>query len=152
MTTDPGLLRDALLVTVALAAAATDMRWRRIPNVLTFPVMLLGLVLGVAAGSGWGNALGLVLGLAVCFPLYQGGGLKAGDVKLMMAIGAIGGPAFLLVTALAGAVAGGLVAGGYVAWQHRRRGRSLADLRTAFIPYGVPLAAGVLVALMLTPR
>ncbi len=74
---------------LAAAAAGADLRWRRVPKVLT-----LG---GVAAGLGWhawaggllpalaAAAAGLLLGL----PLLQLRVLGGGDVKLLAALGAV---------------------------------------------------------------
>ena len=45
-------------------------------------------------------ALGMLAGLAVFFPFFALGGMGAGDVKLMAAIGAWLGPALALMTAL----------------------------------------------------
>ncbi|MEX2673781.1 MAG: A24 family peptidase [Phycisphaeraceae bacterium] len=75
----------------ALVAAVTDCRTRRIRNVLTFPLLLAGLIFGGVVGgvSGLGSALlgMLVLGVpfVVLFVVASGG---AGDAKLMGAIGA----------------------------------------------------------------
>ena len=59
----------------------------------------------------------MVTGLAVFFPFFALGGMGAGDVKLMAAIGAWLGPGLALMTALYGAVAGGILAIG-VALSH----------------------------------
>ena len=59
----------------------------------------------------------MVTGLAVFFPFFALGGMGAGDVKLMAAIGAWLGPGMALMTALYGAVAGGILAIG-VALSH----------------------------------
>jgi prepilin peptidase CpaA len=75
----------------SLVAASTDLRRRRIPNWLTGPLLLSGLVFAFAVGG----AGGLLDGLAACVVLalpfvllfvFAGGG--AGDAKLMGAVGA----------------------------------------------------------------
>jgi len=53
---------------------------------------------------------GLLVGLVVFFPFFALGGMGAGDVKLMAAIGAWLGPALAILTALYGAIAGGVLA------------------------------------------
>lgn len=46
---------DVVLVVSLVATLITDLRWRRIPDWITLPAWLAGLVLGAAAG-GWGPA------------------------------------------------------------------------------------------------
>lgn len=108
----------ALAILLALATVC-DIRTHRIPN----PLALAGLVLGLV-GHGWrGGAPGLLLsleGLAVAglalLP-YALGGLGAGDVKLLGAVGALMGPQFLLWTLLGTVLAGGLLG---LVWAARR--------------------------------
>ena len=98
---------------VALVACVTDVRSRRIPNVLTFGAAAAALVfhavtpgaggLGVAAG-GW------LMGAAVFAPFFLLGGMGAGDVKLMAALGAWLGPGEALAIALYASLAGGVIA------------------------------------------
>ena len=102
-----------LVAVVAIIAAVTDWRWRRIPNWVTVPGLLLGIAVNTIA-QGWPGAreslLGAGLGLLVLFPFVLIRALGAGDWKLVGAIGAFVGPGSLisvLVTALlvAGAMA-----------------------------------------------
>lgn len=88
-------LRAPLLVALVAVTSYTDLRTHKIRNVHTFSAMLVGLVLaGVLGGlAGLGDAaLGLLVGGVVMMPLYALGIMKAGDVKLAMAIGALLGP------------------------------------------------------------
>jgi prepilin peptidase CpaA len=99
----------------ALAGAACwcDVRTRRIPNWLTFPAALLGLVAATAAYGGHGavsSAAGLLVGLAVFFPLFMLKGLGAGDVKLMGALGAWLGTSLVVGVAFYTSLAGGVLA------------------------------------------
>ena len=80
-----------VVIAVSLVAAATDWHSRRIPNVLTVPVLVAGLAwaLFVAGGAGLLEALAGVVLMGFPFVLlfvYAGGG--AGDAKLMGALGA----------------------------------------------------------------
>ena len=83
---------------LTLAAAIVDVRRGRIPDRLTFSAMAIGLTLSAAAGgpamsssvAGWG------LAAALYATLYRLHSLGAGDVKLMMAVGAIKGVGFTL--------------------------------------------------------
>lgn len=87
-------VRDLALTVLVIVVAIFDGKLRRIPNRIVFPAMLIGSIshlgwpgeLGRAAG-----AIGIVVGfLLLLFP-YAAGGMKAGDVKLLMAIGAFTG-------------------------------------------------------------
>jgi prepilin peptidase CpaA len=83
---------EVRLVSVVLIWAAwIDGRQLRVPNWMTYPLMLTGLVYGAWTGGwdGLGHSLvGLVVGLACLLPLYCVGGMGAGDVKLMAGMGA----------------------------------------------------------------
>lgn len=80
-----------IVIGVSLVAAVLDLRTRRIPNTLTFPVLISGLVWAGWVGglSGIANSVVVCLWLALPFLLlfiFFGGG--AGDAKLMGSIGA----------------------------------------------------------------
>ncbi|MFV0444595.1 MAG: prepilin peptidase [Planctomycetaceae bacterium] len=84
---------SSILVLVAAAftavAAGWDLRTRRIPNKLTFPVFLAGWVYqGIDRGwTGLGDAaLGFLVGFGILFVLWMVGGGGGGDVKLMGAL------------------------------------------------------------------
>lgn len=72
-----------------LIAAVSDLRSRRIPNKLTFPMFLLGLVFQTVF-AGWGGladaGLGFLVGFGTLFLLWLVGGGGGGDVKLMGAL------------------------------------------------------------------
>lgn len=90
----PRPLPEDLVVAVLLAIAViTDTRSRRIPNVLTFGGMAVGLAVRSLQGDAPSALLGLALAFAIGFVLWRlGGAIRAGDAKLLMAIGAIYGP------------------------------------------------------------
>jgi len=163
---EANVIRIALMVAAAAVAVFTDARERRIPNALTLPVVIAGLGIG-AASAGLG---GLVMALVGCL---TGGllfllpaaklGWGMGDLKLAAAVGAVGGPAFVLWMGLYAMAAGGLFAVVWLAWQGqfaRVAGGMQRDLRSRqaplarsglSIPYAVPIAAGMAIALLVSP-
>ena len=106
-------IAEGCAVLTVVAACVTDVSTSRIPNVLTFAAAALAIVFhaSVPGGLGFTHAgLGLIVGLAVFFPLFALGAMGAGDVKLMAAIGAWIGWQSIVLVALYGSVAGGVLA------------------------------------------
>src|SRR5438128_1409522 len=105
------------LVTGAVACL-TDLRHRRIPNVLTFGSALLAIGYRAAVGGGHGfvQALGgWFTGVAFFVVPFALGGMGGGDVKLVAALGAWLGPADTVWLALYTGAAGGVLALGVAA-------------------------------------
>ncbi len=127
-TSNPVLI--ALLLALLALATRADLRARRIPNALTFPMMAGGIVLGAAFGGFDGlkeHALGAALGLGMLMPLYIMRWMGAGDVKLMAAVGALMGTQFVWFACLWSAVFGaGIAVTGFI--HTRRMGMALAYL------------------------
>jgi prepilin peptidase CpaA len=102
-----------VVVAAALIAAATDIWKFKVYNVLTVPVMFGGLAyhafIGGWAGLG-GSAVGLAFGFAILLLFYTMGGMGAGDVKLMAAVGAWLGMPLTFYVFIASALAGGVYA------------------------------------------
>ncbi len=140
----PSLLPWSVVVLATLVAACTDLTSRRIPNMLTGPVLLLGLVHALWMGGVselsdalMGCAL-LTLPYALLFVFAHGG---AGDAKMMGAIGAwlgvANGTVVLVSVMLSGVVLGlGLVV------VRRRLGSVLANLSTIISSLLLALARG----------
>jgi prepilin peptidase CpaA len=101
---------DTVAIGIGLVACAFDLRTGRIPNWLTLGAALVALVVSTGeqglAGTG-GSALGWIVALLLWLPLYALGGMGAGDVKLIAAVGAWLGPADVIHAALYAAIAGG---------------------------------------------
>lgn len=98
MSIYPGFAYGVLLLVVA-AAAWTDVKTGLVPNRLTYPAVLLGLLywplVGLFPGdhpSAWALCqsawLGMLAGLVPFAVLVLSGGLGGGDMKLMAAAGA----------------------------------------------------------------
>jgi prepilin peptidase CpaA len=100
---------------IAAIACAIDLRQRRIPNWLTLGAALAGLGYQVAV-HGYGGLLsggaGLLVGIAIFFIPFALGGLGAGDVKLVAALGAWLGPYEIVWLAIYTVLAGGVLAVG----------------------------------------
>ncbi len=103
----------AILILALFIALITDIRSHKIPNWLTYPLIILAIISYSDVNGLQGllfSAEGLGLGLAVLMPLYIVGGMGAGDVKLMAAVGAALGPVHLFYAFLCTAIAGGIYA------------------------------------------
>jgi prepilin peptidase CpaA len=91
-------LTPPLIVALVASGVATMTDWRegKIYNKLTFPMMLVGLILNTALGDWRVGVFGLVAATALHWTLWRIGVQKAGDAKLLMAVGALMGPRFML--------------------------------------------------------
>jgi prepilin peptidase CpaA len=102
-----------LVCLTLIVAAYIDGKQLRVPNWITFPMILSGLLYhGVTAGwPGLQTALaGAAVGLLCLLPLYSIGGMGAGDVKLMAGIGAWMGVSVTVAAFFVSAVVGGAMA------------------------------------------
>ena len=100
-------------LTISVVACVTDLRTRRIPNVLTFGAALAGVIYHLATGGPIGlgeSALGWLAGALVFIVPFALGGLGGGDVKLLAALGAWIGPVEALWLALYTGIAGMVMA------------------------------------------
>ena len=154
------LIQDAVLVAFVVTIIVTDWRSRRIPNIVTYPTMLVGLILGAIEGlPGQAFQTGLLDHLAalvvaffVSYPIVALGGMKAGDGKFLMAVGAVRGTTFLLQAGVYGALIGGIIAIAFIVARRIEAARagddsSFGRLLKTWIPYGVALGLGALAAL-----
>lgn len=107
---------DMLLYLAAVLAAGfggyTDLKNHKIYNKLTMPAILCGLVCNLMLG-GLNGLLGSLLGIlsgAMFAVLWLMGMLKAGDIKLYMAVGALAGWRFCGYTMIFSVLIGGAAA------------------------------------------
>jgi prepilin peptidase CpaA len=129
-------------------AVASDARFHRVPNFLTLPALCAALLVSPWVGGAGGpiEALaGAALGFALLVGPYAIGGMGAGDVKALMALGAWIGPSATLGTAVWALIAGGTFALVWLALRGelgsflRRWGRTLvATLTLRRIAYEPP--------------
>jgi prepilin peptidase CpaA len=152
-----------------VAVVWVDITKHRIENVSVMAILLLGL-LSQLLGNGTQGIMqwlgGTAVGLGFLLPFYIGGGMAAGDVKLLAAIGSVLGP---LPTLFAGAVT--LIAGLTLAlsaiarhkWTNRNLPQSTAvasatttnaqvPLRKQRLPYAAAIAAGAVGGLLYSGR
>lgn len=173
MQVAPDLVYLQCATVCAAGAAVTDLRSRRIPNWLTGPALLAGLLLHFMYGGfpETGRALlAVLIAGGIFFAFFAAGGMGAGDVKLMAAVGALAGLSslrgVLITTALLGAVVAvvtSLANGrlretfanvGSLLAHHQANGiaphpelnvRNTSMLR---LPYALPIAGGCLAMLL----
>lgn len=164
------------LAALAIAAAVFDLRSRRIPNWLTGSGFALAVILNawLLRLAGLERAgLGALLAAAVYVPLYALRATGAGDVKLMVAIGAFAGARNWFVIFLMAAITGGVLAiillltrgglrrvagnvllilGTLVRGRAPYKSDPRLDVRhpgATTLPHAVPIAAGTLIFLAL---
>jgi prepilin peptidase CpaA len=102
-----------VVLSIGVIACVTDLRTRRIPNLLTFGAAALALVFhGIVGGlpGVQSAALGWLAGVAVFLPFFLLGGMGGGDVKLLAALGAWMGPGDAFWLAIYASIAGGVMA------------------------------------------
>jgi len=156
----------ATLVFVVLCVAC-DLRTLRIPNAITGPAILVGFGLNVwqSGSAGLMSSLGgFALAIALLFAPFALGGVGAGDVKMMGAVGALIGPRLVLHSLFVGLLLGGVFAVARLAGSSLLReklaaswrvvanavlARSLAPLKAPasdpnaiVLPYSLPLGIG----------
>ena len=162
-------MSHAVLAAGLAVAVVIDLRSRRIPNLLTATMALLGLGLAATGFSGLTLAAsvgGMVLGLLLMLPGHLLGATGAGDVKLMAAVGAILGPGLVIPAFLFTCIAGGVLAVAVAIGRRRLAatvagtGRIIAapasarsEIQTAAasrrFAYGPAIAAGSVIAVLI---
>jgi prepilin peptidase CpaA len=110
------------VLVMVVVAVATDLRSRRIPNWLTLPCLVGGVIVNcsIAGFAGLGRSLGgLTLAVLILGGLCWFNTLGMGDLKLCAAAGAWIGPSALMFALLITAMAGGLIAVAYACWARK---------------------------------
>jgi prepilin peptidase CpaA len=163
----PSMLGGVCFIGLLLVAAVSDVRTRRIPNVLVLGLAVLGIAYSAAMLPVWSGVsralLGLGLGFCLWIPFYALGMLGAGDVKLFAAGCCWLAPSQVIGAALLSALAGGVLSVAALVLSHgagitlfrvvqiTRDPSSLATPLTApagrpTLPYGLALVLGLGVA------
>ena len=106
-------LAQFVALIIALCATMTDLRTRRIPNLLTFGAAAAAIVFHTLGGGVTGTltaAGGWLAGAALFMPFFLLRGMGAGDVKLLAALGAWLGAGDAFRVAIYTSLAGGVMA------------------------------------------
>lgn len=169
------ILENIFLMAAVSLAVIFDYRFRKVPNIVTFPAIVCGLAIAFLNGGLSGlmaSTSGILLGIALLSIPYVRGGIGAGDVKLLGAIGAIKGAGFVFASFLGAAIIGGIMAVGRMAFIIK--GSDMLVLRDSLktvyytgalsaievpeyvlkekLPYAVAISGGAIVALILEMR
>jgi len=115
-------LNNFMLIILLFAAVFFDITQKRIPNFITFPAMLVGLILNIIMNGLNGflfSFYGFIIGLVIFFIPFVFGLMGAGDVKLMAAIGTIKGFKFTFSSILFAAIAGMIVTFCYLVYKKK---------------------------------
>ncbi len=160
------------LVTVVLIVAAVIDGWKlKVPNWITFPLIISGWIYSTAnygwEGFGW-SLVGTAVGLGLLLPAYAIGGMGAGDVKLLGGVGAWVWGTTTFYAFACSAVVGGVLAVAMVLWrrawtrhadQFRQIVNEIVQIRDPntlsaiaaerkssmlLLPYGIPIAIGTI--------
>lgn len=136
-----------------------DLRQRRIPNFVTFSLIIAGLVLhGIL--DAWGGlfhaALGLAIGGGFFLLFYLLKLMGAGDVKLMAGIGAVLGVKLIIPAIIFTILCGGGLAIFYMAVVNRHGKQKNGESNQAApktqvksVPYGVAITLGTIITLII---
>ena len=149
----PGVLLASRLVfgSMLIALFAIDLEHHLLPNAITLPGIVAGLVFSFFAEPGWqASLIGAVAGGGALFAIAEGyyrirheEGLGMGDVKMLAMIGAFLGWKLALVTLMMASLAGSVV--GMLLIVSRRGTMKYA------LPFGTFLALGAAAAATVGP-
>ncbi|HET7656781.1 MAG TPA: prepilin peptidase [Bacillales bacterium] len=163
---------NVILLIVLFICAATDLKTRKIYNIVIFPGLLLACILRFLQ-DGWMDLglafLGFFVGAGILLIPYLLGGMGAGDVKLLALVGALKGTMFVFYTSFYMAVIGAILALGilifrrgaflriksitmfFYAWFNGLKIPLFVDKQslTLTYPYGIAITAGAIICLVL---
>jgi len=147
--TPPGPLvfSRLILVSILIALFGIDLEHQILPNSITLPGIVIGLIFSFIAPPGWqASVIGILLGGGILYGIAwayylvrREEGLGMGDVKMLAMIGAFLGWKAVLVTLVLSSFSGALLGLALIAAQ--RGGMRLA------LPFGTFLALGALAAM-----
>ncbi len=164
------IVLPAVFLSLLLYGVFTDVRFRRVPNILVLLLLIAGIA-GALAGQSQAATLGQCLlgaavGLAMWLPFWLGGLLGAGDVKYFAAAASWLGVSLAWRTAVIAALVGGVMSLTIMVWRSGFRhtaeavsvqatqARSLianadisgSDAATRTFPYALPMAVAIVLS------
>jgi prepilin peptidase CpaA len=110
---NPSMVPLSIVLAAALIAAVTDVWKFKVYNTLTLPLMASGLIYQFSVGGLNGlsqGVLGVLFGFFALIFFYVMGGMGAGDVKLLSALGAWLGMPLTFYIFIASSLLGGIYA------------------------------------------
>lgn len=165
---------NLVIALILIISILTDIRNRKILNIVTLPAILLAFIYHFSTSGLEGflfSGQGFLVGLGLLIIPFIMGGIGAGDVKLLAAVGAWKGTIFILYTGIYAGIIGGLIAI-FILIKRKEliftlkrmlfstvflkstKGSLLVkdDVIGSFsIPYAVPIAIGALVTFFMEP-
>ena len=143
----------------ALIAAVTDWKWRKIPNWLTYGLLIFGLAVGIATGKWPAHVVGFLVGFVPAVLLFFIGSIGGGDTKLLGAIGAVVAYPAIIDVLTASIVIGGIVSLAMIVTRRRfaeflmgflvllyslviPKAPKLAPIHDVKIPFAIAIAIG----------
>ena len=131
-----------VLILFVTAAAASDLRQGRVYNFLTLPTLVCGvLLLAYKSPEQIPAVIGaMAAAFLFLFPFWRGGGLGAGDIKLLMALAPLMGAGWFLLSIILSFLIGAVISAVLLI-----RYRDLS--RT--VHFAVPIGISVMLCLLL---
>ncbi|MEH6993014.1 A24 family peptidase [Neobacillus drentensis] len=157
---------NIFLLLILIICVITDVKSRKIFNIITLPAIVTGLLYYLFTNGLEGflfSGKGFIVGFLLLIIPFIMGGIGAGDVKLLAAVGSIKGAMFVFYTFFYAAIIGGVIA--LVIMVRRKELKSFFQRLFFFfvfikgtegaldldkkdlaptIPFGVPIAIGAL--------
>jgi prepilin peptidase CpaA len=165
------MIVNIILGVALIISLITDLKNRKILNIITIPTILFGITY-FSITQGWNGLLfsiyGLFVGIGFLIVPFFLGGMGAGDVKLMGAIGALMGTSFVFYSFIYTALIGGIISLLLIIKKNGLRKSisalffSIVYFKSSFgsmiitkdkgisitFPYGVPIVLGTLCSLL----
>ena len=144
----PALAARLIFVAALVVLFAIDLEHHLLPNVITLPGIVVGLLFALLGPPGWqASLLGVLLGGGVLYAIAAGyyavrkeEGMGMGDVKMLAMIGAFLGWQSVLLTLVLASLSGAVIGLALIVVQR-------GSMKYA-LPFGTFLAIGALVAML----
>ncbi|MFC6038759.1 prepilin peptidase [Paenisporosarcina macmurdoensis] len=165
-------MQNLVIILILVISIITDLRDRKILNIVTLPSIIAAFIYHFFTSGVEGflySGQGFLAGLGMLIIPFLMGGIGAGDVKLLAAIGAWNGTFFIFYTSIYAGIIGGLIAllillkRRELVFTLKRMLFSVAFIKSAkgylvikddvhgsfSIPYAIPIALGALLTFLM---